>query len=53
MVKNKSLGRGLDILIPTFQTDDREAQDSPVKEISIMISNLIHISQDENLLLKN
>jgi ParB family transcriptional regulator, chromosome partitioning protein len=35
MVKNKSLGRGLDILIPTFQTDDREAQNSPVKEISI------------------
>ena len=35
MPKSKALGRGLEVLIPTFQTGDREAQDSPVKEISI------------------
>ena len=35
MPKSKVLGRGLEVLIPTFQTEDREAQDSPVKEISI------------------
>jgi ParB family transcriptional regulator, chromosome partitioning protein len=35
MVKSKALGRGLDILIPTFQTDENAAQAAPVKEIDI------------------
>ncbi len=35
MAKSKSLGRGLEVLIPTFQTEDREAQDTSVKEIDI------------------
>ncbi|MCF7832154.1 MAG: ParB/RepB/Spo0J family partition protein [Candidatus Marinimicrobia bacterium] len=35
MVKNKALGRGIEVLIPTFQTEDREVQDTPIKEISI------------------
>lgn len=35
MAKSKALGRGLEVLIPTFQTGDREVQDTPVKEINI------------------
>lgn len=35
MVKNKALGRGLDALIPTFQTEDMPQGDAPVSEIDI------------------
>ncbi|MEA2078104.1 MAG: ParB/RepB/Spo0J family partition protein [Candidatus Marinimicrobia bacterium] len=35
MAKSKALGRGLEVLIPTFQTGDREAQDTPVNEVDI------------------
>lgn len=35
MAKSKALGRGLEVLIPTFQTDGNEIQEAPVKEIDI------------------
>ncbi|MDT8285113.1 MAG: ParB/RepB/Spo0J family partition protein, partial [Thermovirgaceae bacterium] len=35
MVKSRALGRGLDALIPTFQTEDRSGHELPVNEISI------------------
>ncbi len=35
MVKNKALGRGLDVLIPTFNTGDGIQQEMPVKDINI------------------
>ncbi|MCK4813923.1 MAG: ParB/RepB/Spo0J family partition protein [Candidatus Marinimicrobia bacterium] len=35
MAKNKALGRGLDILIPTFNTGDGTQQEMPVKNIDI------------------
>jgi len=35
MAKSKALGRGLEVLIPTFQSQSREAQDVPVNEIDI------------------
>ncbi len=35
MPKSKALGRGLEVLIPTFQTGDVDSRDNPVKEVSI------------------
>jgi len=35
MAKSKALGRGLEVLIPTFQTDGKEIQEAPVNEIDI------------------
>ena len=35
MAKSKALGRGLEVLIPTFQTEGRDVQDVPVNEIDI------------------
>ena len=32
---NKSLGRGLEVLIPTFQTEGRDTRETPVNEINI------------------
>lgn len=35
MVKSKALGRGLEVLIPTYQSEDSAPQDMPVNEIDI------------------
>lgn len=35
MAKSKALGRGLEVLIPTFQSESREGQEAPVDEIDI------------------
>ena len=35
MAKSKALGRGLEVLIPTFQTEGRDVLETPVKEINI------------------